>query len=203
MATLKFNLDEKYGKFKILNATNGGPWHKRHVTDQLKSNLKNYKAARIPYSRNHDSNMCTVYGGPYAHDITAIFPNFDADPENPDSYDFACTDESILVTLDAGTKTFFRLGQTIEHQIKKHGTIPPKDFKKWAVICEHIIRHYNYGWANGFENTESILDEWNYVKGWKEYFIYSIKTIIGMKGAAFTMACMSAAQHSSIDMLIL
>ena len=114
MATLKFNLDEKYGKFKILNATNGGPWHKRHVTDQLKSNLKNYKAARIPYSRNHDSNMCTVYGGPYAHDITAIFPNFDADPENPDSYDFACTDESILVTLDAGTKTFFRLGQTGE-----------------------------------------------------------------------------------------
>ena len=161
MATLKFNLDEKYGKFKILNTTNGGPWHKRHVTDQLKSNLKNYKAARIPYSRNHDSNMCTVYGGPYAHDITAIFPNFDADPENPDSYDFACTDESILVTLDAGTKTFFRLGQTIEHQIKKHGTIPPKDFKKWAVICEHIIRHYNYGWANGFNLNIEYWEIWN------------------------------------------
>ena len=161
MATLKFNLDEKYGKFKILNATNGGPWHKRHVTDQLKSNLKNYKAARIPYSRNHDSNMCTVYGGPYVHDITAIFPNFDADPENPDSYDFACTDESILVTLDAGTKTFFRLGQTIEHQIKKHGTIPPKDFKKWAVICEHIIRHYNYGWANGFNLNIEYWEIWN------------------------------------------
>ncbi len=52
-----------------------------------------------------------------------------------------------LFFLDAGTKTFFRLGQTIEHQIKKHGTIPPRDFKKWAVICEHIIRHYTEGWV--------------------------------------------------------
>ena len=313
METLKFDLDEKSGKFKILNATNGGPWHKRHVHDQWRSNFADYKAARIPYSRNHDSNLSgTIYGGPYSHDITAIFPNFDADPENPDSYDFACTDESIFVSLDAGTKTFFRLGQTIEHQIKKHGTIPPKDFKKWAEICEHIIRHYNYGWAdgfnlnieyweiwnepdldsddsknkrtwggtqrqffdfyetaakhlkscfpelkiggpalagnekwaaefldemknrnvpidffswhiyctepkqltdkaermrrllndNGYESAESILNEWNYVKGWEKDFIYSIKTIIGIKGAAFTMACMSAAQHSSIDMLM-
>lgn len=313
METLEFNLEEKSGKFKIMNATNGGPWHKRHATDQFRSNFKDYKAARIPYSRNHDSNLSgSIYGGPYAHDITAIFPNFDADPENPASYDFACTDESILTTLDAGTQTFFRLGQSIEHQIKKHGTIPPKDFKKWAVICEHIIRHYNYGWAdgfnlnieyweiwnepdldpdnsmnkrtwggtqsqffdfyeiaakhlktcfpelkiggpalawnekwasefinemkkrnvpidffswhiyctepeqltakgervrkllndNGFESSESILNEWNYIKGWEDEFVYSIKTIISMKGAAFTMACMSAAQHTSIDMLM-
>ena len=313
METLKFNLSKTDNKFKILNATNGGPWHKRHATDQLQSNFADYKEARIPYSRNHDSNLSgSTYGGPYAHDITAIFPNFDADPKDPASYDFACTDESILVTLDAGTETFFRLGQTIEHQVKKHGTIPPKDFQKWAVICEHIIRHYNYGWAdgfnlnieyweiwnepdldpddstnkrtwggtksqffdfyetaakhlkacfpeikiggpalagnekwatdfinemkkrnvpldffswhiyctepkqltdkaermrkllddNGYKSSESILNEWNYVKGWEEEFTDSIKTIIGMKGAAFTMACMSAAQQSSIDMLM-
>lgn len=116
--------------------------HKRHAQDQYQSNLEEYKAARIPYSRNHDSNVYMIHGGPYAHDITAIFPCFDADPYDPASYDFACTDEDILVTLDAGTKPFFRLGQTIEHQIKKHATLPPKDFHKWAVICEHIIRHY-------------------------------------------------------------
>lgn len=313
METLKFNLSKTDNKFKILNATNGGPWHKRHAMDQFQSNFADYKEARIPYSRNHDSNLgSSIYGGPYAHDITAIFPNFDADPKDPASYDFACTDESILATLDAGTETFFRLGQTIEHQVKKHGTIPPKDFQKWAVICEHIIRHYNYGWAdgfnlnieyweiwnepdldpddstnkrtwggtksqffdfyetaakhlkacfpelkiggpalagdekwatdfineikkrnvpldffswhiyctepkqltdkaermrkllddNGYKSSESILNEWNYVKGWVEEFTDSIKTIIGMKGAAFTMACMSAAQQSSIDMLM-
>lgn len=314
MDTLKFNLNDKGEKFKVLNATNGGPWHKRHAPgDQKRSNFENYKKARIPYSRNHDSALHTIYGGPYSHDITMIFPNFDADPENPDSYDFACTDEAIMVCLDAGTETFFRLGQTIEHQIKKHGTLPPKDFKKWAVICEHIIRHYNYGWANGFKfnmeyweiwneadldvddsvdkktwggtkaqffdfyeiaakhlkscfpelkiggpanagredwaedflkemqkrnvpldffswhiycvepaemlgraerfrkmlddngykNTESILNEWNYVKGWSDEFVYSLKAIHGMKGAAFTMACISSAQRAqAIDMLM-
>ncbi|MBR6634045.1 MAG: hypothetical protein IKL41_00275, partial [Clostridia bacterium] len=110
MEVLKFDLTREGKKFKILNATNGGPWHKRHATDQLRSNFADYKAARIPYSRNHDSAVQGIYGGPYSHDITYIFPNFDADPYDPDSYDFACTDESILVCLDAGTQTFFRLG---------------------------------------------------------------------------------------------
>ena len=312
MDTLKFDLSKKYGKFKILNAVNGGPWHKRHANDQYRSNFEDYKLARIPYSRNHDSAMCGIYGGPYSHDITCIFPNFDADPEDPASYDFECTDEAILVALDAGTKTFFRLGQTIEHQIKKHGTIPPKNFKKWAVICEHIIRHYTEGWANGFyhdmpyweiwnepdldrddslnkrcwggtkaeffdfyeiaakhlkacfphlkiggpalagnkgwaedflremnernvpldffswhiygkspldvseraetirgmldengfKDTESILNEWNYVRGWVEEFVYSIKAIHSIKNAAFIMAVISEAQKSSINMLM-
>lgn len=313
MEALKFDLSKNGKPFKILNATNGGPWHSRHAIDQWRSNFEAYKRACIPYSRNHDSNLSgSTYGGPYAHDITAIFPDFNADPTDPASYDFACTDESILTTLDAGTETFFRLGQTIEHQIKKHGTLPPADFKKWAVICEHIIRHYNYGWANGFKlnikyweiwnepdldpddssnkrtwggtklqffelytiaakhlkglfpelkiggpalagneeyadeflsemrkhnvpldffswhiycsepkhmtdkaerirallnkhgytDTESILNEWNYIKNWTDQFIYSVKSIHGIKGAAFTMACISEAQHSSIDMLM-
>lgn len=312
MDTIKFDLTKNAGEFKILNATNGGPWHKRHANDQYRTNLEDYKAARMPYSRNHDSAMCTIYGGPYSHDVTCIFPDFNADPENPESYDFACTDEAILVCLDAGTKTFFRLGQTIEHQIKKHGTLPPADFKKWAVICEHIIRHYTEGWADGFyhdmpyweiwnepdldrddstnkrcwggtkaeffdfyetaakhlkecfphlkiggpalagrkdwaddflcemkkrnapldffswhiyavkpeqiverseqvkalllkygfDKTESILNEWNYVKGWSDDYIYSLKVMHSLKGAAFVMACISEAQKSTIDMLM-
>lgn len=312
MSILKFNLENKGGKFKCLNATNGGPRHKRHADDQNLSNFKDYKAARIPYARNHDSASHDTYGGPYSHDISCIFRDFDADANDPASYDFACTDEAILICLDAGTETYFRLGQTIEHHIKKHFTLPPKDFKKWAVICEHIIRHYNEGWAdgyhfniqyweiwnepdldcdstnkrtwggtkeqffdlyeitskhlkscfpnvkiggpalagyedwgrdfiaemskrkapldffswhiytkypiavtdraerlkkmlmdNGYENTESILNEWNYVRGWSgNDFIYSVKSIIGIKGAAFMMAVMSLSQRSSIDMLM-
>ena len=161
MNTIKFDLTTKEGPFKILNATNGGPWHKRYANDQWRTNFEEYKAARIPYSRNHDSGDFDVFGGPYSHDITRIFPNFDADVNDPESYDFACTDESILTTLDAGTETFFRLGQSIEHQIKKHGTLPPPDFHKWAQICEHIIRHYNYGWADGFNLNIKYWEIWN------------------------------------------
>ena len=159
--TLKFDLDNERGKFKILNATNGGPWCKRHATDQLRSNFEDYKAVKFPYSRNHDSGVVGVYGGPYSHDISKIFRNFDADENAPESYDFACTDESILCTLDAGTKTFFRLGETIEHQIVKHAVNPPKDPEKWARICEHIIRHYNEGWANGFQLGIEYFEIWN------------------------------------------
>jgi len=312
LQTLKFDTSKEYGALKVLNATNGGPWHNRHAKHQYRSNFTEYKAARIPYSRNHDSAAEMIYGGPYSHDITCIFPDFDADPNDSSSYDFACTDESILACLDAKTETFFRLGQTIEHQIKKHGTIPPKDFKKWTVICEHIIRHYNEGWADGFElgieyweiwnepdlddddspdkrtwggtmlqffdfyevaakhlkkcfphlkiggpslanklkwadaflsemqkrnvkldffswhiysstipkitqkaemiklllvkygygDAESILNEWNYVKGWTDEFVYSLEAIHGSKGASFIAACMCEAQKSSIDMLM-
>lgn len=310
MDIVRFDIEKKYGRFKILNAVNNGPVHK--ASDQKRSNLRTYKEARIPYARNHDAAFCSSYGGQYSVDITAVFPDFNADPDDPGSYDFTCTDEYIAVTLEAGAKTFYRLGQKIEHEVKKHGTVPPKDFKKWAVICEHIIRHYNEKWAGGFEygieyweiwnepdldgddspnkrcwggttaqffdlyeitakhlkkcfpdlkiggpalandekwagnflkamnernvpldffswhiyctepsqmtemasrirkllntygycNAESILNEWNYVKDWGDGFIYSVKQITGIKGAAFSLACMNAAQTSDIDMLM-
>ncbi len=314
MNTLQFDLTQVGKPFKPMNAVNNGPCHKRGAVSQNKSNLAAYKAARIPYARNHDAAFWAAYGGEHSVDITGIFPDFEADAYDPKSYDFKVTDEYVLVTLDAGTKTFYRLGQKIEHYVKKFGTVPPKDFKKWAVICEHIIRHYTEGWADGFYydmpyweiwneadlsapddnpnkptwggtkqqffdfyeiaakhlkecfphlkiggpalahneawaadflktmserrvpidffswhiycttpevmvekgtrirrlmeahgygQAESILDEWNYVKGWRDKeFLYSIETIIGVKGAAFTLACMSAGQASDIDMLM-
>jgi len=161
MQTLKFDLQNPGKPFKCLNATNGGPWHKRHSKKQYRSNFDTYQQARIPYSRNHDSASCHIYGGPFSHDISRLFPDFNADPYAPESYDFACTDESILVCLEAGTQTFFRLGETIEHHIKKHHTLPPADFEKWAVICEHIIRHYNEGWADGHHLNIQYWEIWN------------------------------------------
>lgn len=161
MEILKFDTSKRLGKFKILNATNGGPWHKRHNLDQPRSNFSDYKAARIPYSRNHDSAIINIYGGPYSHDISRIFPCFDADVNDPASYDFACTDEAILICMDAGTETFFRLGQTIEHHIKKHAINPPVNFQKWAEICEHIIMHYNEGWADGMHLNIQYWEIWN------------------------------------------
>ena len=134
MNVLHFDKQNKIGPFKVMNAVNNGPCHKRHATNQWKSNLDTYKAARIPFARNHDAAFHAGYGGEHSVDITAIFPNFDADPYDPASYDFACTDEYILITLEAGTETYYRLGQKIEHYIKKFDTIPPKDFHKWAVM---------------------------------------------------------------------
>ena len=302
--------NERLGKIKPMHAVNNGPVLSGF--DQISGNGVAYKAARIPYARNHDASFLASYGGEHTVDITAIFPNFDADENDPASYDFHFTDEYIQRTALMGTETFFRLGQKIEHGSKKYGIHPPKDFAKWARICEHIIRHMNEGWADGhhfgityweiwneadldpddspirrnwtgtkaqffeffataakhlkscFPNlkiggpalsnnlvwadellsylderdikldffswhlyshrpltiiehgekirrmldahgcyeTESILDEYNYVLGWFDEFIPSLRVIPTIKGAAFFAEMMLRGQHSSIDMLM-
>lgn len=312
MDVIEFDTLKTYGAFKPMNAVNNGPIHKRHANDQKRGNLAAFTAARIPFVRNHDASFENDYGSEHTVDISAIFPDFDADPYDPRSYDFACTDEYIQVTNLTGAETFYRLGQRIEHYVRKYGTLPPEDFQRWAIVCEHVIRHYNEGWANGFrfnmryweiwnepdldgddspnkrtwggtraqffdlfetvakhlkrcfptlriggpalahdlewaadflaemrrrevpldffswhiytsepeavirradavrallvqsgyEKTESILNEWNYIEDWEEGFVRSIEVITGAQGAAFSMACMSLGQRSSVDMLM-
>ena len=124
------------------------------------SNFELYKAAGIPYARNHDASFYSGYGGEHTVDVHRIFKNFDADENSPDSYVFEPTDRYVKATFDVGTKVFYRLGASIEHGYK-YGTYPPKDFQKWARICEHIIRHYTEGWANGFKYDIAYWEIWN------------------------------------------
>lgn len=310
MNEIKFDFSKVKGKVKPMHAVNNGPVHKEN--DQARSNLKYFAEAGIPYARNHDASFCSSYGGPHIVDINEVFPNFDADPYLEESYDFTLTDIYSKTIEKSGAKVFYRLGSRIEHAVKKYGTLPPKDFKKWAIICEHIIKHFTEGWADGlhmdieyweiwnepdldpddalnkrcwggteaqflelytiaatylketfphlkiggpalahdikwaerflkhisnnnvpldffswhiycnkpekfsekaqmvrklldeygYKDTESILNEWNYVKDWREGFVESIETIIGLKGAAFAAAVMCASQDESIDMLM-
>lgn len=299
------------GPVKPMHGVNNGPI--KAPPDQTRGNYPAYAAAKIPFARTHDSSFQAAYGGEHTVDVTAIFPDFSKDPNDPASYDFVVTDHYLKSIREAGTEVFYRLGQKIEHGVKKYGTVPPPDFAKWAVICEHIIRHYNKGWTDGFrwniryweiwneadldrddsknkrcwggteaqffeffriaakhlkkcfpdlkiggpalagnlgwadrflasmakddrvpldffswhiyctkpsqmtdrarqvrelmkkhgyEKAESILNEWNYVRGWSSEFVYSIRTIIGQKGAAFTAACMCACQDAPVDILM-
>ena len=169
MNTITVNFAERTGPVKPMHSVNNGPVYK-FAADQRVTNLDSYKAAGIPFARTHDAAFYSTYGGEHTVDISAVFPNFDADPCDPASYDFLLTDEYLKVIALAGTKVFYRLGSKIEHWPKKYGTLPPKDFKKWAVVCEHIIRHYNEGWANGFKygirywevwcEPDAQLDDW-------------------------------------------
>ena len=312
MSTVKIDYSKNIGNIKVMHAVNNGPVVAGK--DQTRGNEISYRAARIPYARVHDAAFFSGYGGEHTVDVHAIFPDFNADVNDPNSYDFACTDHYMSQIIEYGAKPFYRLGSKIEHGVKKYGTIMPPDFQKWAEICEHIIRHYNEGWANGFNHnieyweiwnepdldpddstnkrcwsgtevdfanfyitaarhlkscfpnlkvggpasagdeawmerflqrivaagnvpldflswhwywtqpsdvdikashikrlmekygygkSESIMNEWNYVRSWSKEFVYSIKQIIGMKGAAFTAAVMSALQNNpDIDMLM-
>ena len=160
MSTVNVNFAEKLGMMKPMNAVNNGPIG-HIIPKQNRNNFEEYKAARIPYARNHDASEWIDYGGEFVVDIYSLFPNFDADPYDPANYDFPVTDALVKFTQDTGTEVYYRLGARIEHQCKKYRTVMPKDFKKWAVICEHVIRHYNGGWADGFHYGIKYWEIWN------------------------------------------
>ena len=318
MSTLSIDPSAAHGPVKPLNAVNNGPVVAADDT-QTRGNLKAYQALRIPFARTHDAAFFSGYGGEHTVDISAVFPRFEADPENPANYDFTLTDLYMEHIRRGGAEPFYRLGQKIEHAIKKYGTLPPVDFKKWAVVCEHLIRHLNYGWAGGhrfgiryweiwnepdmngdddppvakkcwggtkaqffdffrtallhlkgcfpelkiggpalcwsvdwgrdlltflatggpggsrvpldflswhhytkdpatfvwmarkyreildetgYTGAESILNEWNYVRGWTDDWVYSIEAMNGMKGAAFCAATIAALSEEPLDMLM-
>lgn len=300
------------GPVKLMNAVNNGPVA-ANAKEQTRGNFNEYAALHIPYARTHDSAFNSGYGGPNTVDVSQIFPDFDRNPDDPSAYDFTNTDAYLWNIVSAGTQVFFRLGEGIEHTIKKYDIYPPKDYLKWAKVCEHIILHYNEGWANGmhlgikyweiwnepdldeedyktfphtwggspeqfldfyevaagylnkrfpdlliggpalcwdeswaeyflrrmqqkhigldffswhiyernvaefagrarrlralldkygYGDTPSILDEWNFIKGWTDEYVYSLSEISDIKGAAFTAAVMCAMQDEPVDMLM-
>ena len=55
----------------------------------------------------------------------------------------------------------------------------------------------------GYKNTESILNEWNYVLDWAgDNMIYSFLEQRKIKGASFNLATMLTCQKASVDMLM-
>ena len=311
-AQVVVNPEVTVGNIKPMNGVNNGPTV-ASATEQTRGNFYEYKVLNIPFARTHDSNYNSGYGGPHTVDISALFPDFSRDPDDPSAYDFTNTDAYLKSIVAAGTQVFFRLGQSIEHTVKQYHIFPPKDYLKWAKVCEHVIRHYNEGWANGlhldikyweiwnepdldteqwqtkprtwggspeqfyefyevaakyldekfpdlmiggpalcwqmdwadtflkrlhkkkigldffswhiyerrvsefvaravmvrnlldkngFQGVPSILNEWNYIKGWTDEFVYSLSEISSLKGAAFTSAVMSACQDAPVDILM-
>ena len=116
MANITITTKEIVGRIKPMHAVNNGPIIARQ--DQTRGNDVAYAAAKIPYARTHDSSFLSTYGGEHTVDIQAIFPNFDADVNDPASYDFVVTDHYLRQFQSVGTKVHYRLDTKIEHGIK-------------------------------------------------------------------------------------
>ena len=159
--TVTVDKNRPVGKIKMMNAVNNGPVGGSGWNPKGPGNIAAWKALEIPYGRTHDSSAFYPYGGEFTVDVHRIFTDFSKDPYDPASYDFVSTDHFLKMIEAGNTKVFYRLGATIEHTIKKFGTRVPADAKKWAVICEHIIRHYTEGWANGFHMDIKYWEIWN------------------------------------------
>ncbi len=126
------------------------------------------KEAGIPFSRLHD--VGGMFGRNVFVDIPNVFRDFDADETDPANYDFAFTDLLLNALVENGVEPFYRLGVTIENYatIRRYRIDPPRDFAKWARICEHVIRHYTEGWADGFHHTITHWEIWNEPENWDD-----------------------------------
>lgn len=153
---ITYNPQKALGKIKAMHGVGQPPF----VGIDF-SHVHYLKDAHIPFSRLHD--VGGWFGGNMFVDIPNIFRDFSADVEDPASYDFTFTDMLIAALIENGCEPYYRLGVTIEnyHAHKAYRIFPPADYEKWARICEHIIRHYNEGWADGFHYNIRYWEIWN------------------------------------------
>ena len=160
MDRIVVDFEKVLGKVKPMHSVNNGPVYK-FAADQRITNIEAFRAAGIPYARTHDASFCATYGGEHIVDVNMIFTDWSRDVNDPASYDFTLTDEYLRMIEAAGTKVYYRLGSKIEHWSKKYNTLPPADFQQWAEVCEHIIRHYTEGWADGYHMDIEYWEIWN------------------------------------------
>jgi len=163
----RVDFDSETGKVKPMHSTGQGPligWCDFTM-------FKYLKEAGVPYARLHD--VASQFGMNLYVDIPNIFRDFDADENDPKNYDFTYTDLYLKALVDNGVEPYFRLGVTIENSVretkKAYRIYPPKDFAKWARICEHIVRHYNEGWADGFRYNITYWEIWNEADDFPDY----------------------------------
>ena len=152
-AVLSADFSVHTGAIRPLHGINKGPLAPGGILDVIQEQ----KELGIPFTRLHDCG----WPNPYVVDHHAVFPNPNADPALPESYDFRLTDEYIAAVRKTGAEPIYRLGESIEHTSVKRHVHPPADMEKWAAVCVGIIRHYNDGWASGFHHNIRYWEIWN------------------------------------------
>jgi len=152
--SIEVDFSKVVGTIKPLNGVNGGPIVTRGAFD-LSSN---FRELGITHIRLHD--IPWMYEN--VVDLNYVFPRFEADVDDPRSYDFSLTDYYIKSIHSLGVEVTFRLGYSAEwaYHPPIHN-LPPKDFAKWAAIGAHILQHYNQRWANGYRYNIRYREIWN------------------------------------------
>ena len=127
----------------------------RSTVDEIRS--MNFAAART-----HD--WALINPNERVCDYFHVFPLMRLDATKAENYHFGPTDYLLKRTREeAGLDVFYRLGTSIEHSGEKihFNTLIPEDFDKVAEIFAGTIRHYNRGWANGFDWGIRYWELWN------------------------------------------
>ncbi|MGH8258508.1 MAG: GH39 family glycosyl hydrolase, partial [Steroidobacteraceae bacterium] len=130
---------------------------------------RGYREARIDLVRTHDAygpgDIDARFGPPRStgqfevpasRSALVMFPDPEADPNDPRSYDFASTDRLVASIVAIGAQAIFRLGRSETSDVT-----PPRDFARYAAVAEHIVLHYNRGWDHGHRYGLKYWEIWN------------------------------------------
>jgi xylan 1,4-beta-xylosidase len=163
------------GQIHSFQGLNGPP---SPVMKGLPNLIRQYKDLRIGQVRTHDfmgpteidshfdpTNPLLTWlipdnaqrtGVVEAGNAAIIFPDWNADPERPESYNFAPTDQVMAAIHASGAEVYYRIGRSWGANIE-----PPPDFDKYASVVKHIAMHYNLGWSKGFRYKIRYWEFWN------------------------------------------
>ena len=163
------------GTIRSFQGLNGPPFP---IMDGLPNLVRQYKALSIDMVRTHDimgpTDIAARYSVgtpllawlvPDSKQRTAlvdssqagqIFPDWNADPEKPESYHFSASDKFIQAIRESGAEVYYRIGRSFGAD---YTDLP--DFDKFAAVVKHVALHYNQGWANGFHDNIRYWEFWN------------------------------------------
>jgi xylan 1,4-beta-xylosidase len=150
---ISVDASSRVGTIKRMNDVDNGPLCQRGIVDLSRY----YKELGIRNVRIHD--VPWTYDN--VLDINYVFPDWNADPNRPESYDFQQSDFYIKTITDLGINIIFRLGYSAEYKTSVRHNAPPDSFDKWADVAAHIVAHYNQGWANGPKANIRYWEIWN------------------------------------------
>ncbi|MGA8442495.1 MAG: hypothetical protein WB762_10520 [Candidatus Sulfotelmatobacter sp.] len=163
------------GEIRSFQGLNGLP---SPVMAGLPNLIQQYKDLRVDQVRTHDAMGPTEIDSKFVlgngelawlipdeaqragvvktGNASIIFPNWSADAEKPESYNFAPSDEVIAAIRATGAEVYYRIGRSWGANVN-----PPDDFDKFASVVKHIAMHYNQGWDKGFHEGIRYWEFWN------------------------------------------
>jgi len=127
-----------------------------------KESLDLIRSMNLSAARTHD--WALINPNERVCDYFHTFPLMHLDATKPENYHFGPTDYLLKRTREeTRLDVFYRLGTSIEHSGDKvhFNTLIPEDFDKVAEIFAGTIRHYNRGWANGYDWGIRYWEIWN------------------------------------------
>jgi len=175
LRTLTIDASKSIGEIHSFQGMNGTP---SPIMAGLPDLVRQYKDLRVSQVRTHDVMGPTDIDAHFTQDnallawlipdpaqragvvkagnAAIIFPDWNADPENPSSYNFAPTDKVLAAIHASGAEVYYRIGRSWGAQPE-----PPSDFDKYANVVKHVAMHYNQGWAAGFHYRIRYWEFWN------------------------------------------